>query len=269
MELEFFVEPGTDEEWHEKWVQYRLDWWKEQGLTTDKLKLFHQPREELAHYAKATVDILYEFPHGFEELEGIANRTDFDLGSHSKNQEELNIFAKVSANRDSNTKLVVQNLEDKRFFVPYVIEPSAGLDRGVLAVLSDGFNREILENGSERIVLKLRPHLAPFKAAVVPLAKNNERIVEKSREIAKKLSRLGLGRVKYEDIGNVGKAYRRHDEVGTPFCVTVDFDTFEGAEESVTLRERDSMEQKRIPIYELEKFFREFYAAERTGNSIW
>ncbi|MDR2067619.1 MAG: glycine--tRNA ligase [Holosporaceae bacterium] len=269
MELEFFVEPGADEEWHEKWVQYRLDWWKEQGLTANKLKLFHQPREELAHYAKATVDILYEFPHGFEELEGIANRTDFDLGSHSKNQEELNIFAKVSANHDSNAKLVVQNFENKNFFVPYVIEPSAGLDRGVLAVLSDGFNREVLENGCERIVLKLKPHLAPFKAAVVPLAKNNARIVEKSKEISKKLSRLGLGRIKYEDIGNVGKAYRRHDEVGTPFCVTVDFDTFEDTEESVTLRERDSMEQRRIPICELEKFFREFYAADRSEDSSW
>ncbi|MDR2766061.1 MAG: glycine--tRNA ligase [Holosporaceae bacterium] len=259
MELEFFVEPGSDEKWHGKWVEERVNWWKKQGLDSDKLKLFHQPKEDLAHYAKATVDILYEFPHGFEELEGIANRTDFDLGSHSKNQEELNLFAKVLPNGDSNSKLVMQDLENNSQFVPYVIEPSAGLDRGILAILTEGFRREILENGSERVVLRLKPHLTPFKAAVVPLAKNNPRIVEKAREIANHLKMLGLGRIKYEDVGNIGKAYRRHDEIGTPCCITVDFDTFEAVEESVTVRDRDSMRQRRIPIKELEFFLKEFY----------
>jgi glycyl-tRNA synthetase len=263
MELEFFVEPGTDEEWHRKWVENRVDWWKRQGLSSDKLKLFHQSKDDLAHYAKATVDILYEFPHGLEELEGIANRTDFDLGSHSKNQEELNLFARVLPNSDSNSKLAMQNLEDNRIFVPYVIEPSAGLDRGVLAILTESLRREVLENGNERMVLKLKPHLSPFKVAVVPLAKNNQKIVEKAREIANHLKMLGLGRIKYEDIGNIGKAYRRHDEIGTPFCITVDFDTFEADEESVTVRDRDSMGQRRIPIKELEFFLKEFYNPPR------
>jgi glycyl-tRNA synthetase len=261
MELEFFVKPGTDEEWHSKWVDERLRWWHRQGLTSEKLKLVSQSKDELAHYAKATTDILYEFPHGTEELEGIANRTDFDLGSHSKNQEELNIFAKIMPNKDSNTKFVVQDLESNKFFVPYVIEPSAGVDRGVLAVLVEGFTKEILENGNERIVLKLKPHLSPLKAAVIPLAKNNAQIVDKAKEITKIINKLGVGRVKYEDIGNIGKAYRRHDEVGTPFCITVDFDTFESEEKSVTIRDRDSMKQKRISLKELVKFLKEFYSA--------
>lgn len=261
MELEFFVEPGTDEEWHKKWIEERLNWWHKQGLKSERLKLFHQPKEDLSHYAKATVDILYEFPHGLEELEGIANRTDFDLGSHSKSQEELNIFAKVMPNQDSNTKLAIQDSENKKVFVPFVIEPSAGLDRGLLAILSEAFTKETLPNGNERIVLKLKPHLAPFKAAIVPLARNNEQIVELAKEITKNLTKLGIGRIKYEDIGNIGKAYRRHDEVGTPLCITVDFDSFEGAEKTITIRHRDSMEQERIALKDLEKFIKDFYLA--------
>ncbi|MDR1561062.1 MAG: hypothetical protein LBS23_01760 [Holosporaceae bacterium] len=198
-----------------------------------------------------------------EELEGIANRTDFDLGSHSKNQDELNLFAKVMPNQDSNMKFVMQDLDDKTVFVPYVIEPSAGLDRGVLAILVESFTKEILENGNERVILKLKPHLAPFKIAVIPLAKNNQQIVEKAREITKNLNKLGIGRVKYEDTGNIGKAYRRHDEVGTPFCVTVDFETLSDKEKTVTIRDRDSMQQKRIPIKELEKSLMEFYTYGR------
>ncbi len=253
MELEFFVEPGTDETWHKKWVETRLQWWKDQGLTSDNLQLQPQTGTELAHYSKATVDILYKFPHGFEELEGIANRTDFDLGSHSKAQEELNLIAKVLPNTDSNTKLALQNLETKKLTVPFVIEPSAGLDRGVLAVLVEAYTKETLENG-ERIVLKLKPHLAPIKVAVVPLAKNNEKIVAKTQEITHILRKLGLGRIKYEDTGNVGKAYRRHDEIGTPLCVTVDFDTFEGDIETVTVRDRDTMKQDRISIADLANY---------------
>ena len=261
MEMEFFVLPGTDEEWHAKWIEERLSWWHKQGLDPLKLKLFHQPKEELAHYAKATVDILYHFPHGFEELEGIANRTDFDLGSHSKEQDMLKLFAKVMPNISSNTKLSCKaSGNDTEDIVPFVIEPSAGLDRGILAILSEAFTKEMLENGNERIVLKIKPHLAPFKLAVVPLAKNNELITNKAKEITKNIAKLGIGRVKYEDVGNIGKAYRRHDEIGTPLCVTVDFDSFEGDNETVTIRFRDSMHQERVDIAQLSDIITKFYA---------
>jgi glycyl-tRNA synthetase len=256
MEMEFFVEPGSDEIWHDKWVEERRKWWEKQGLSSNRLHLFRQSPEELAHYAKATVDILYEFPHGQEELEGIANRTDFDLGSHSKNQEDLLLRSKVCPNADSTAKLCIQRepRDGGGCLVPYVIEPSAGLDRGILAILSEGFSREVLENGNERLVLKLKPHLAPFKVAVAPLAKNNEAIVNLAKSIVKNLSSSGLGRIKYEDTGNIGKAYRRHDEIGTPFCITVDFDTIDN--HSVTLRDRDTMQQQRINIDELAAFLR-------------
>ena len=139
MELEFFVVPGTDDDWHKAWVDARLKWWNEQGVSKDSIELYNVPKDELAHYSKATVDIMYKFPHGLEELEGIANRTDFDLGSHSKNQEELNIQAAVMENNESNARLANQNLETKEWFVPYVIEPSAGVDRGVLAILNEAY----------------------------------------------------------------------------------------------------------------------------------
>jgi glycyl-tRNA synthetase len=255
MELEFFVQPGTDEDWHKKWVEERLNWWKDQGLDEDKLHLAEQSSSDLAHYSKATTDILYEFPHGLEELEGIANRTDFDLASHSKSQDELNLFAKVLQNKHSNTKLALHNIENKETFVPFVIEPSAGLDRGILAILVNAYTIEDLPNNTKRIVLKLKPHLAPFKVAVIPLAKNNEQIVSKAKEITKHLRAQGIGRIKYEDSGNIGKAYRRHDEIGTPFCITIDFDTFDTYPDTVTIRYRDSMLQERINISELSKFF--------------
>jgi len=241
--------------WHKKWVEERLDWWQKQGLDADKLKLAKQEASDLAHYSKATTDILYQFPHGLEELEGIANRTDFDLASHSKGQDELNLVAQVMPNKHSNTKLVLQNIQTNKSFVPFVIEPSAGLDRGVLAILVNAYNVEDLPNNTQRIVLKLKPHLAPFKAAVIPLAKNNEQIVAKAIEITKELKKLAIGRIKYEDVGNIGKAYRRHDEIGTPFCITVDFDTFDAYPDTVTIRHRDSMLQERIAIKELPLFF--------------
>ncbi len=259
MELEFFVQPGTDEHWHQLWVDARLNWWKEQGLSFENLKLLPQKQEELAHYSKATTDILYHFPHGFEELEGIANRTDFDLGSHSKMQEGLKLFAKVQPNPDSTAFLVIQDLEKKAPMVPFVIEPSAGLDRGVLAILTEAYTKEKLENG-ERIVLKLKPHLAPIKVAIIPLARNNEKIVAKALEIKSSLQKLGMGRMKYEDIGNIGKAYRRHDEIGTPLCITVDFDTFEGNQETVTVRNRDTMVQERIAVSDLPKYVLEYFS---------
>ncbi len=255
MELEFFVIPGTDEEWHKKWVDLRLDWWEKQGVSKKNLELYDVPKDELAHYSKATVDIMYKFPHGVEELEGIANRTDFDLGSHSKDQKELNLKSKVIENNESNAKLALKN-EKNEWMVPFVIEPSAGVDRAVLAILNEAYNVERVDN-KERVVLKLKPHLSPIKAAVIPLKKNDEKIVAKAKEIKNKLQKLGLGRVLFENSGNIGKNYRRHDEVGTPICITIDFETLE--ENTVTVRDRDTMKQKRIAEAELEEEFKKLF----------
>ena len=252
MELEFFVEPGTDDEWHKAWVDARLKWWDEQGVSNENIELYHVPKDELAHYSKATVDIMYKFPHGLEELEGIANRTDFDLGSHSKNQSELNIQAVVMENNESNARLATQNLETKEWSVPYVIEPSAGVDRGVLAVLNEAYKVEDLGDGKTRTVLNLKPHLSPIKAAVIPLKKNHDGLVEIASNIKKNLQQLRLGRILLENSGNIGKSYRRHDEIGTPLCITVDFDSLE--DNSVTVRDRDTMKQTRIEISELSKY---------------
>ncbi|MCZ6889300.1 MAG: glycine--tRNA ligase [Gammaproteobacteria bacterium] len=259
MELEFFVEPGTDETWHREWVQARLDWWAEQGINPNNLDLYNVPADELAHYSKATFDIMYRFPHGLEELEGVANRTDFDLGSHTKNQDELGLTAKVMANTESKQRLAVQNQQTKAWVVPYVIEPSAGVERGVLAILNESYRVEKLDNGKERTVLGFRPHLAPIKAAVIPLKRNHSGIVDKARSIKKTLQALGLGRVLYEDTGNIGKAYRRHDEVGTPICLTVDFQTIED-DDTVTVRDRDTMEQVRVAVPDLPDYVLEYYS---------
>ena len=255
MELEFFVIPGTDEEWHKKWVDLRLDWWEKQGVSKRNLELYDVPKDELAHYSKATVDIMYKFPHGLEELEGIANRTDFDLGSHSKDQKELNLKSKVIENNESNAKLALKN-EKNEWMVPFVIEPSAGVDRAVLAILNEAYNVEKVDD-KERVVLKLKPHLSPIKAAVIPLKKNDEKIVAKAKEIKNKLQKLGLGRVLFENSGNIGKNYRRHDEVGTPVCITIDFETLE--ENTITVRDRDTMKQKRIPETRLEEEFKKLF----------
>ena len=256
MELEFFVKPGEDEDWHDHWVQERLRWWGEQGVNENNLELYHVPSDELAHYSKATVDVMYRFPHGVEELEGIANRTDFDLGSHTKNQPDYHLTAEVKDNPDSNAKLAIQDLDSKQWQVPYVIEPSAGVDRGVLAVMNEAYQVEKLENGSERTVMSFKPHLAPIKVAVLPLKRNHEGIVDKAKAIKRELQKLGLGRVLYEDTGNIGKCYRRHDEIGTPMCVTVDFQTIE-EDDTVTIRDRDTMHQKRIAVAELADYVRE------------
>ena len=255
MELEFFVIPGTDEEWHKKWVDLRLDWWEKQGVSKKNLELYDVPKDELAHYSKATVDIMYKFPHGVEELEGIANRTDFDLGSHSKDQKELNLKSKVIENNESNAKLALKN-DKNEWMVPFVIEPSAGVDRAVLAILNEAYNVEKVDD-KERIVLKLKPHLSPIKAAVIPLKKNDEKIVAKAKEIKNKLQKLGLGRVLFENSGNIGKNYRRHDEVGTPVCITIDFETLE--ENTITVRDRDTMKQKRISETRLEEEFKKLF----------
>lgn len=256
MELEFFVRSGEDEYWHKKWLDTRLDWWVKQGIDKKNLEIYDVPQEELSHYSKATIDIMYKFPHGIEELEGIANRTDFDLGSHSKNQKELNISAKTNKNIDSNAKLAIQDIETKKWVVPFVIEPSAGVDRGFLAILNEAYSKEVLEDGKERVVLSFKPHLSPIKAAIIPLKRNNEDLVELAKKIKNSLQVLQLGRVVVENSGNIGKSYRRHDEIGTPLCITIDFQTLD--DETVTVRDRDSMEQKRINISGLVEYFKDY-----------
>ena len=255
MELEYFVKPGEDEKSHKDWVENRLEWWAEQGVSKDSLELYDVPSDELAHYSKATVDIMYKFPHGLEELEGIANRTDFDLGSHSKDQDQLNLTAKVAENKDSNSKLALQD-ESNKWFVPFVIEPSAGVDRAFLAILNESYFVEEID-GKERVVLKLKPHLSPIKAAVIPLKKNDENLVTMAKNIKNTLQKLGMGRVLLENSGNIGKNYRRHDEVGTPICITVDFESLEN--ETITVRDRDSMEQKRMSVDEVVNYFKETF----------
>ena len=256
MELEYFVEPGQDEKQHEYWLKQRLDWWEAQGVPKDKLELYEVPKKELSHYSKRTVDIMYNFPHGLEELEGVANRTDFDLGSHSKNQNELNISSKVRDNKDSNSKLAIKEPHMDNWVVPFVIEPSAGVDRAVLAIMNEAYREEKLEDSS-RIVLSLRPHLSPIKAAVIPLKKNNNEMVELAKKIKSQLQELGLGRVILENTGNIGKSYRRHDEVGTPLCVTVDFESLENLD--ITVRDRDTMKQERIEIKDLNAYFLKYF----------
>ena len=249
MELEYFVKPGEDEAALDYWCAERLGWWEKQGVNPSSLEIYNVPNEELAHYSKKTIDIMYRFPHGLEELEGIANRTDFDLGSHTKNQDALSLTSKTMENDESTMRLAVQDLEAKKWYVPFVIEPSAGVDRGVLAILNEAFTVEAVGDGKERTVLKLKPHLSPIKAAVIPLKKNNDELVRLAKKIKQNLQALGLGRVFFENTGNIGKAYRRHDEVGTPMCITVDFDSLEN--QTVTIRDRDSMEQKIVSISEL------------------
>ena len=252
MELEFFVEPGTDEEWHDQWVKDRVNWWEKQGIKKKNLELVNIPKEDLSHYSKKTVDIMYRFPHGLEELEGVANRTDFDIGSHTKNQKDFDIKAKVKQNSDSVIKLAVQNKINNTWTIPYVIEPSAGVDRGFLAVLNEAYKIEDLGDGKQRTVLSLKPHLSPIKASVIPLKRNNKDLVSTALKIKSSLQALGMGRILFDNSGNIGKSYRRHDEVGTPICLTVDFETLK--DQKVTARDRDTMAQERVSILDLPKY---------------
>ena len=251
MELEYFVKPGDDDLIHDAWVQKRLNWWEQQGVPMDSIELYDVPKEELAHYSKKTVDIMYKFPHGVEELEGIANRTDFDLGSHSKKQKDLNIKADVLENKNSNSKLAIQD-DNGDWVVPFVIEPSAGVERGFLAILNEAYRVEQLEDDKTRVVLKLAPHLSPVKVAIIPLKKNNKEIVQLAEDVKNDLQKLGLGRIIFENTGNIGKSYRKHDEIGTPICITIDFESLE--DKSATIRDRDSMEQSRMSIQEISTF---------------
>ena len=198
---------------------------------------------------------MYEFPHGLEELEGIANRTDFDLGSHSKNQEDLEIKAKIAKNSSSNAKLAIQEQDTNKWVVPFVIEPSAGVERAFLAILNEAYRVEELNDGKTRVLLSLKPHLAPIKAAVIPLKKNNKDLVDLAYKLKNQLQSMKLGRVVVENTGNIGKSYRKHDEIGTPVCITVDFDSLE--KNKVTLRDRDDMSQESLDIEEISSFFQQ------------
>ena len=192
---------------------------------------------------------------GLEELEGIANRTDFDLGSHSKNQEDLNIKAKVAKNSSSNAKLAIQEQDTQKWMIPFVIEPSAGVERAFLAILNEAYKVEELNEGKTRVLLSLKPHLAPVKAAVIPLKKNNKDLVDLAYKLKNKLQSMKLGRVVVENTGNIGKSYRKHDEIGTPICITVDFDSLE--KNKVTIRDRDDMSQETLEIDQVSSFFQQ------------
>jgi glycyl-tRNA synthetase len=256
MEIEFFVLPGEDEEWHDYWVENHVDWWVNQvGLSRDNLKLYEVPGGELAHYSKRTVDIFYKYPIGWEELEGIANRTDYDLGSHSRDQANLGLTARVTKNEHSTEKLTYFDQPNNRHVIPYVVEPAAGVDRGCLAALCEAYDEEPLENGETRVVLRLKPALAPIKVAILPLKKNAPEIVEMAKGIKKTVQGSGEIRAVYDDSAGIGKLYRRQDEVGTPFCVTVDFQSLR--DQTVTVRDRDTMQQVRISADQVLAYVRE------------
>ena len=244
-EMQYFVRPDEDEKYFEMWKKIRMDWWVEVlGIPAEKLRFI--PHEKLAHYAKAAGDIEYEFPDGFDEVEGIHNRQDFDLGSHTKSQNEFKIHASVLENRDSTAKLAYSDPQTGESFIPYVIETAMGTNRAMLAVMLDAYTEEQLPDGKSRVVLKLKPALAPVKAAVIPLARNVPELVTIANNIENDLRKLNIGRIELENSGNIGKNYRRHDEIGTPVCITVDHQTME--DNTVTLRHRDSMAQERVAI---------------------
>jgi len=235
MELEFFCKPGEDLEWFAYWRNFCKNWLLSLGISEEHIKMRDHAPEELSHYSKATTDIEYLFPFGWGELWGIADRTDFDLKQHANHSgENFNYLDPVTNEQ----------------YIPYCIEPSLGADRVVLAFLSEAYTEEELENGDSRVVMKLHPALAPFKAAVLPLSK---KLKDPAEELYMKLSRKF--NVDYDETGSIGKRYRREDEIGTPFCITIDFETLEN--QTVTIRDRDTMEQIRIPMDKVEEFLEE------------
>ena len=249
MEMEFFVKPGTDEEWYSYWVEERYKWYAGLGIREDRLRMREHAADELAHYAKACVDVEYLFPIGWSELEGIANRTDFDLRQHSEwSGKDLSYYDGTSEER----------------YIPYVIEPSAGADRSVLAFLCDAYREEEVE-GASRVVLKLHPALAPVKVAVLPLSRN-ERLAPLAREVYDKIRRSFVA--EFDDTQSIGRRYRRQDEIGTPFCVTVDFDSLDDGQ--VTIRERDTLAQIRLPVDNLVPTLQAKLGGESFGTgTLW
>jgi glycyl-tRNA synthetase len=251
MEMEYFVKPGEDEECHQEWIDNCFGWYVGLGLSKDNLRFYEQPKEELAHYAKRTVDINYRFfpereedERQWDELMGIANRTDFDLRAHSKKPE--NEEGK-RLNPDSTEDLSYFDETTKERYYPYVIEPAAGVNRSVLAFLMDAYTERTNDKGEKRVVLQLHPDLAPIKVAVLPLAKNKPEIVGMAKAIKRSLQ--PVLRSVYDDTGGIGKLYARQDEIGTPFCVTIDHQSLE--DEAVTVRDRDTWEQERVKVSDL------------------
>ncbi|MFE3449098.1 glycine--tRNA ligase [Nonomuraea sp. NPDC059194] len=244
MEMEFFVKPGTDEEWHQYWIDERFRWYSDLGINKDNLRLYEHPKEKLSHYSKRTVDVEYRFNFtGSEwgELEGIANRTDFDLTAHGKaSGVDLSFFEQDTGER----------------YVPYVIEPAAGVDRATLTFLLDAYTEDEAPNAKgvmeKRTVLRLDHRLAPVKVAVLPLSRNAD-LSPKAKDLAAQLRKRW--NVEFDDAGAIGRRYRRQDEIGTPFCITVDFDTLD--DHAVTIRERDSMGQERIALDQVEPYLRQ------------
>ena len=236
MEIEFFVKPGDDEVWHQKWIDDCMAWYTGLGVDPDRLRLRPHESDELAHYAKATYDIEYLYPWGWGEIQGIANRTDFDLKAHSD---------------ASGESLTYFDEQAKERYTPYVIEPSAGVDRAVMTFLADAYTEEetLSAKGKPetRVLLKLHPALAPVKVAVLPLSRN-ERLVPTAHRVHDLIRESGVvdGLTQYDDAQSIGRRYRRQDEIGTPLCVTVDFDTLD--DQAVTIRDRDTMQQVRVPI---------------------
>jgi glycyl-tRNA synthetase len=235
MEMEFFVEPGSDEDWHQYWIDTRLQWYVDLGIARENLRLYEHPQEKLSHYSKRTVDIEYRFHFAgseWGELEGVANRTDFDLTTHTKH---------------SGTDLTYFDQEKNERWTPYVIEPAAGVGRPMMAFLLDAYTEDEAPNAKglmeKRTVMRLDHRLAPVKAAVLPLSRNAD-LSPAARDLAARLRRSW--NVDFDDAGAIGRRYRRQDEIGTPFCVTVDFDTLH--DQAVTIRERDSMAQERIGL---------------------
>ena len=237
MELEFFCKPGTDLEWFEYWKNTCHQWLLSLGMRDENLKLRDHEKEELSHYSKATTDFEFRFPFGWGELWGVADRTDFDLTQHI---------------RQSGQKLEYFDPESGEHYVPYVIEPSLGADRVVLAFLCDAYDEEVVdaEKNDTRVVLRLHPALAPFKAAVLPLSK---KLSDGAKEVYASLARDFM--VDFDDAGSIGKRYRRQDEIGTPYCVTFDFDSLEDG--CVTVRDRDTMGQERVALASLSAYLRE------------
>jgi glycyl-tRNA synthetase len=231
MEMEFFVPPAEASTWFDYWCKERFQWYLDLGIPEEKLRLRPHDADELSHYSKQTTDIEYDFPIGWSELEGVADRTDYDLKAHAAG---------------SGKRLAIFDEASGEHVVPYVIEPAMGVDRALLTVLLDGYTEEQLAKET-RVVLRIRPSLAPIKAAVLPLLRNRPELVERARALTADLKRRMAAT--YDDTASIGKLYRRQDEIGTPYCVTVDVDSLEDG--AATIRERDSMTQERVALRDI------------------